>query len=114
MTLTDVACGPLGPSSVSNSTFAPSGSDLNPSPPIALKCTNTSLPPSAGVMNPNPLASLNHFTVPVAIENTSPRQLKNGQRKRTARNRHSLDSRLTLPGAPTLRCQERLVLPVAR
>src|SRR4051794_12413257 len=68
MTLTDVACGPFGPSSVSNSTFAPSGSDLKPSPLTALKWTNTSFPPSAGVMNPKPLASLNHLTVPVAIE----------------------------------------------
>ena len=36
-TLTLRACGPFGPSSVSNSTFAPSGSDVNPSPETALK-----------------------------------------------------------------------------
>src|SRR3954447_547479 len=29
---------------------------------------NRSLPPSSGVMNPYPFASLNHFTVPVAIK----------------------------------------------
>src|SRR3954463_3244973 len=28
---------------------------------------NRSFPPSSGVMNPYPFASLNHFTVPVAI-----------------------------------------------
>src|SRR6266852_3851928 len=84
MTLTVLAWGPFGPSSVSNSTFAPSGSDLNPSPPTALKWTKTSLLPSAGVMNPKPFESLNHFTVPVAIEITPPSAFKNGQRRREA------------------------------
>src|SRR6186713_3137904 len=34
---------------------------------IAEKWANRSSPPPSGVMNPNPLASLNHFTVPVGI-----------------------------------------------
>jgi hypothetical protein len=33
----------------------------------AAEWTKRSLPPSSGVMNPYPLASSNHFTVPVAI-----------------------------------------------
>src|SRR5438132_481530 len=61
-----VACRPLGPRVTSNSTLSPSASDLKPEPAIALKCTNTSSPPSC-VMNPNPLASLNHFTFPLAM-----------------------------------------------
>src|SRR5437764_579458 len=65
---TFVACGPFSPSAVSNSTFAPSGRDLNPSPEIALWWTKRSLPdPSSGEMNPYPFESLNHFTVPVAM-----------------------------------------------
>src|SRR5215831_19913990 len=60
------ACRPLGPRVTSNSTLSPSASDLKPEPWIALKCTNTSSPPSC-VMNPNPLASLNHFTLPMAM-----------------------------------------------
>jgi ornithine carbamoyltransferase len=35
---------------------------------IAEKCANRSSPPSSGVMNPYPFASLNHLTVPVAIQ----------------------------------------------
>jgi hypothetical protein len=42
------------------------------------------------VMNPYPLSALNHFTVPVAIDETPPLLLGNGQRKRTARVRYSL------------------------
>src|SRR5437879_2675351 len=34
---------------------------------IAEKWANRSSPPPSGVMNPKPFASLNHFTVPVAI-----------------------------------------------
>src|SRR5581483_6795054 len=59
---------PFAPSTASNCTCAPSASDLNPSPEIDEWWTKTSLPPSAGVMNPYPFASLNHFTVPVAIQ----------------------------------------------
>src|SRR5579863_3994744 len=62
------AWGPLGLSSVSYSTFAPSARVLKPSDWIALKWTKTSLPPSVGVMKPKPFASLNHFTVPVAMQ----------------------------------------------
>ena len=40
-------------------------------------------------MNPYPFASLNHFTVPVAVRTTSSAR-KNGQRKRAARDRYSL------------------------
>src|SRR6267378_5129601 len=38
---------------------------------IAEKCANRSSPPPSGVMNPKPFASLNHFTVPVAIVGNS-------------------------------------------
>ena len=34
---------------------------------IAEKCANKSSPPSSGVTKPKPFASLNHFTVPVAM-----------------------------------------------
>src|SRR5581483_11932000 len=69
---TFVACGPFAPCAASYCTFAPSASDLKPPPTIALWWTNRSFPPSSGVMNPYPLSSLNHFTVPVAMdENTS-------------------------------------------
>src|SRR5439155_15045088 len=62
-----LACLPFGPVVTSNETFWPSLSVLNPGILIAEKCANRSSPPPSGVMNPNPLASLNHFTVPVAI-----------------------------------------------
>src|SRR5919204_5234482 len=68
MATTLFASGPFAPSIESNCTLAPSASDLNPSPTIDEWWTNTSLPPSAGVMKPYPFASLNHFTVPVAIQ----------------------------------------------
>src|SRR5262249_23648085 len=48
MTLTFVACGPLGDSPSSYSTLAPSTSVRNPSPAIPEKWTNASLPPSSG------------------------------------------------------------------
>src|SRR5215217_6668623 len=71
MIRTLVACGPLGDSPSSYSTFVPSASVRKPSPEIPEKCTNASLPPSSGVMNPKPFSSLNHFTTPVANPDTS-------------------------------------------
>src|SRR5439155_23652692 len=38
---------------------------------IAEKCANRSSPPPSGVIKPKPFASLNHFTVPVAIVGNS-------------------------------------------
>src|SRR5467141_3716522 len=61
------ACGPLGPSCTSYSTFWPSARLRNPSDWMAVWWTNTSLPPASGVMKPKPFASLNHFTVPLGI-----------------------------------------------
>jgi hypothetical protein len=61
-----VAWGPLGPSMMSKLTSSPSFKDLNPSSFMAEKWTKISLPPSFCSMKPNPLASLNHFTLPVA------------------------------------------------
>src|SRR4030065_214835 len=58
---------PFGPLVDSNSTCWPSCRLLNPSPWMVEKCTNTSALPSVGVMKPKPLASLNHFTVPLCI-----------------------------------------------
>src|SRR4029453_6444194 len=63
-----VACGPLSPGASSNSTFAPSDSDLKPSPEIDVWWTKRSLSDPSGEMNPYPFESLNHFTVPVAIK----------------------------------------------
>ena len=68
---TFVAWGPLPDSPSSYSTFAPSASVRNPSPAMPEKWTKASFPPSSGVMNPKPFSSLNHFTTPVAIDNTS-------------------------------------------
>src|ERR671915_2516159 len=68
---TFAASGPFAPSRDSNSTRLPSARLLKPSPAIELWCTNRSFVPSSGVMNPYPLLSLNHFTVPLAIKNTS-------------------------------------------
>src|SRR5436190_21478838 len=62
-----LACLPFGPVVTSKETFWPSFNVLKPGMLIAEKCANRSSPPPSGVMNPNPLASLNHFTVPVAI-----------------------------------------------
>src|ERR1051325_6143327 len=56
---------PLGPFCATNSTFWPSLRVRKPEPWISLKWAKRSAPPSAGVMKPKPLASLNHFTVPV-------------------------------------------------
>src|SRR5258707_15322360 len=50
---------------MSNSTRSPSASDLKPLAWIAEWCTKQSFRPPSGVMKPKPLASLNHFTVPV-------------------------------------------------
>src|SRR5258705_5115850 len=47
---------------------------------IAEKWANRSSPPPSGVMNPKPLASLNHFTVPVAISVIPHEQKENGTR----------------------------------
>src|SRR5450432_920027 len=68
------ACLPLGPVVTSNETFWPSLSDLNPGILIAEKWANRSSPPPSGVIKPKPLASLNHFTVPVAIFSNSLKQ----------------------------------------
>src|SRR5512138_865718 len=62
-----LACLPFGPWVTSKLTFWPSFSVLKPCMLIAEKCANRSSPPPSGVMKPNPFASLNHFTVPVAI-----------------------------------------------
>lgn len=61
------ACLPLGPVVMSKVTRCASRNDLKPLLLIAEKCANKSSPPLSGVMKPKPLASLNHFTVPVAI-----------------------------------------------
>src|SRR5688500_18641725 len=62
-----VADGPLGPLTISNSTFCCSFNDLKPDIWISEWWAKRSLPPSSGVMKPKPFASLNHLTVPVAI-----------------------------------------------
>src|SRR4029453_13684487 len=64
------AWSPFGPLVTSNSTLSPSDRLLKPWAWMALKCTNTSSPAS-WVMKPKPFASLNHLTVPLAIEPTS-------------------------------------------
>jgi hypothetical protein len=61
------ACLPFGPCFTSKLTFWFSCSDLKPLPWTSEKCANRSSPPPSGVMKPKPFASLNHFTVPVAI-----------------------------------------------
>src|SRR5512145_2565375 len=63
-----LACLPFGPWVTSKLTFWPSFRVLKPCIWIAEKCANRSSPPSSGVMNPYPFASLNHLTVPVAIQ----------------------------------------------
>src|SRR5688572_10335761 len=52
---------------MSNSTACPSERLLNPGIEIAEWWTKTSLEPSYGVMKPKPFASLNHFTLPLAM-----------------------------------------------
>src|SRR5690606_16615939 len=59
------ACRPLGPVLTSNSTRWFSARLLNHLLWISEKWANRSSPPPSGVMKPKPLASLNHFTVPV-------------------------------------------------
>src|SRR3989454_7876925 len=61
------ARGPLGLCSTSYCTLSFSFSVLNPLAWMDGKCTKRSLLPSSGVMKPKPLASLNHFTVPVLM-----------------------------------------------
>src|SRR3990170_7697623 len=61
------ARGPLGLCSTSYCTLSFSLSVLKPAAWMAEKCTKRSLLPSSGVMKPKPLASLNHFTVPVLM-----------------------------------------------
>src|SRR5260221_203596 len=62
--VTLAAWSPLGPSTTSNSTCAPSCRERKPLALMALKCTKTSSPVLV-VMKPKPLASLNHLTVPL-------------------------------------------------
>lgn len=64
------AWGPFLPSVTLNETCWPSASVLNPLPSIALKWTKTSGPESCS-MKPKPLASLNHFTLPVCVVDIS-------------------------------------------
>src|SRR5215510_14289901 len=73
-----LACLPFGPVVTSNETFWPSLSVLKPGMLIAEKCANRSSPPPSGVMKPKPLASLNHFTVPVAISVIPHKQIEIG------------------------------------
>src|SRR6266513_3803073 len=75
---TFMACSPLSPVFTSNSTTCPSASVLKPSIWMAEKCTNTSSPPSCS-MKPYPLASLNHFTFPLAIRSASCRVPRRAQ-----------------------------------
>src|SRR2546427_8638064 len=65
--LMSAARGPLGLCSTSYWTLSFSFSVLNPLAWMDEKCTKRSLLPSSGVMKPKPLASLNHFTVPVLM-----------------------------------------------
>src|SRR5882672_7089811 len=61
------ARGPFGLCSTSYCTLSFSFSVLKPLAWMDEKCTKRSLLPSSGVMKPKPLASLNHFTVPVLM-----------------------------------------------
>src|SRR6266542_2551451 len=67
MARTFAAWRPFGPFFTSNSTRCPSCRLRKPSDWIAVWWTNTSSPPPSWVMNPKPFASLNHFTIPLAI-----------------------------------------------
>src|SRR3989442_7898923 len=73
------ACKPFGPWATSNSTVSPSARLRKPSAWIAVKWTNTSGPDSCAI-KPKPFASLNHFTLPLAI---LLRPQHNGARPRT-------------------------------
>src|SRR5205807_1342208 len=64
------ARGPLGLCSTSYCTLSFSFRVLNPLAWMDEKCTKRSLLPSSGVMKPKPLASLNHFTVPVLMSSS--------------------------------------------
>src|ERR1700754_3916915 len=61
------ACLPFGPVLTSKETRWFSFNDLNPSERISEKWANRSSPPASEVIKPKPLASLNHFTIPVSI-----------------------------------------------
>src|SRR6185503_19160991 len=61
------ARGPFGLCSTSYCTLSCSLSVLKPLAWMAEKWTKRSLLPSSGVIKPKPLASLNHFTVPVLM-----------------------------------------------
>src|SRR5688572_23369805 len=69
---------PLLPAVISNDTFWPSLSVLNPAMLMAEKWAKRSSPPPSGVMKPKPFASLNHLTVPVAICNVPYLKLNRG------------------------------------
>src|SRR5262249_16959551 len=92
--------GPFSPSAASNSTFAPSLSDLNPSPAIDVWCTNKSLPSSSGAMNPYPLESLNHLTVPVAIKKHLLLPFVNGRWEAVLPARYSLCGQVRVAACP--------------
>jgi len=64
---TFAACGPWGLAAARTPPSRPRRGCGSPPPGWRYGGTNTSLPPPSGVMNPKPFASLNHFTVPVAI-----------------------------------------------
>src|SRR5437660_10272714 len=81
------ACKPFGPWATSNSTVSPSARLRKPSAWIAVKCTNTSGPDSCAI-KPKPFASLNHFTLPLAIL-FRPRH--NGARPRTGSTQATAD-----------------------
>ncbi len=104
------AAGPFSPSTRSNSTRSPSDRDLNPSCWIALWWTKQSFEPSSGVMKPNPLASLNHFTVPVVLIPYSVSLVKSGS-DCTVPLIHLSAARLSAPalcvGAPPRRKKKR-------
>src|SRR5438874_13331596 len=105
------ASGPLSPSAASNSTFAPSLSDLKPSPAIDVWWTNKSLPSSSGEMNPYPLESLNHLTVPVAIKKHLLLPFVNGRWEARVPTSYSLCGSLRV--AASLVCR-RFPVPIGR
>src|SRR6478735_11534398 len=99
-----LACLPFGPWVTSKETFWPSFSVLKPGMLIAEKCAKRSSPPPSGVMKPKPFASLNHFTVPVAISVF----LKINNRRADARPMfHSQGQKSTEPQSQTARLLPR-------
>src|SRR3954451_4233529 len=60
-------------------------------------------------MKPYPFASLNHFTVPVAIEKTPPLPAQERAGRRRMRNRYSLDLPLTVAPTVTSRTSRRRI-----